>query len=285
MADHYQTIPKNFNKIIAYGCSHTAGAELADHLLLGIDIETCNKLKKNYNSFDSWVKSYINDKKIQDQLFFPHGDDIEVANKKLSFVQKIADRLGVMCENNSIGGNSQQGIYYQLINDHIDKKITPNDLILICNTLPTRILLIGERAKILPTNSENGYASTPLSQLNLYQLKEILNWQSLEHIVWNYFNTLSLIKNYCSVNNIQMIMLLTESAKINPCLPDINIFNHYEINEVMKSYIQNVWFDLRKSCLLSGKGLDSFSDNDETPFFHYMENTHRKFADFICKKF
>ena len=37
-------------RLVAYGCSHTAGAELADHIMLGTDIETVNKLKARYIS-------------------------------------------------------------------------------------------------------------------------------------------------------------------------------------------------------------------------------------------
>ena len=37
-------------RLVAYGCSHTAGSELADHIMLDTDIKTCDELKRKYLS-------------------------------------------------------------------------------------------------------------------------------------------------------------------------------------------------------------------------------------------
>ena len=50
-------------RLVGYGCSHTAGSELADHIMLDTDIKTCDELKRKYkeiglgkNMEKSWVQ-------------------------------------------------------------------------------------------------------------------------------------------------------------------------------------------------------------------------------------
>ena len=39
---------KKINRILAYGCSYTAGDEIMDHIKMGISFEECNQIKQRY---------------------------------------------------------------------------------------------------------------------------------------------------------------------------------------------------------------------------------------------
>ena len=50
---------KKINRILAYGCSYTAGDEIMDHIKMGISFEECNRIKQRYQVVQQVVYGYL----------------------------------------------------------------------------------------------------------------------------------------------------------------------------------------------------------------------------------
>ena len=112
-----------FNRIIAYGCSHTAGSELADHLFWERPV-TVNELDKIKRTFKNPTEFY------QKYPMTGYSEVIEIQSKK-SWAGKVAEKFGVPILNRGLPGSSMQGIIYSIEKDRFEGHITDNDLILI----------------------------------------------------------------------------------------------------------------------------------------------------------
>ena len=116
-----QTI--EFNRIVAYGCSHTAGSELADHLFWEkpISVTELDKIKRTFKNPTEFYQKYP---------MTGLSEAVEVQNKK-SWAGKVAEKFGVPIFNRGLPGSSMQGIIYSIEKDRYEGHITDNDLILI----------------------------------------------------------------------------------------------------------------------------------------------------------
>lgn len=118
--------PVRFNRIIAYGCSHTAGSELVDHLFWHEPISAVE--------LDNIKRDYM--KQTKRNLFYnvyPELGKHEVveAQSKVSWAGQIAKRFGVPIVNRAVPGSSMQGIVYSIENDLAIGAINENDLVLV----------------------------------------------------------------------------------------------------------------------------------------------------------
>lgn len=112
-----------FNRVIAYGCSHTAGSELADHLFCGEQL-TAKEL-------DKIKRSYTNPKDFYAKYPVAGRDDVIEAQQKLSWAGKVAEKFGVPLFNRALPGSSMQSMIYSIEKDRFDGHITDNDLIIV----------------------------------------------------------------------------------------------------------------------------------------------------------
>lgn len=128
-----------FNRVIAFGCSHTAGSELADHLFFGKDI-TVAELDKMKREVGNGTDFYSQHKQLG-------SNEMLEAQGKLSWAGQVAEKLGVPILNRGIAGSSMQGIIYAIEKDRFDGVITDTDLILIGATSMDRWMYFekGER--------------------------------------------------------------------------------------------------------------------------------------------
>ncbi len=127
--------PQNFNRIVAYGCSFTAGQELGDAYILGMSHEEVDALKIKHGH---GVEAY---KKIYGYL----GDICEKHSKTLSWVNQLADKLGVPCLNMASHGGSMQQMVFKIFQDIQTNKLTDQDFIIVGITSPYRFFYLGER--------------------------------------------------------------------------------------------------------------------------------------------
>jgi hypothetical protein len=72
-----------FNRVVAYGCSHTAGSELADHLF-------CEP-KMTAKELDKIKRSYKNPTDFYAKYPLPGREDVIEAQQKLTWAGKVAD--------------------------------------------------------------------------------------------------------------------------------------------------------------------------------------------------
>jgi hypothetical protein len=115
----------NINRVVFYGCSFTAGSELADQELLpNFSKEEINKLKEKefYRFYDR-----VNDK-LREEL-----------EKEKSWARWFADDLGLPYENRAKGGSSMAQIVFTVEQDLAKNTIKDADLIVVGTTSPERI--------------------------------------------------------------------------------------------------------------------------------------------------
>ena len=119
--------PASIDRIIAYGCSFTAGDEIVDHLLLNLSFKEVNKLKKNYSNQVEFYKKF----------------DIEFPNdlmRQSSWAGQLAKLLNKPFISKAYPGFSISQSYFQIYNDWKNNLITNKDLVLVGLTGPSRLV-------------------------------------------------------------------------------------------------------------------------------------------------
>jgi hypothetical protein len=175
-----------FNRIVAYGCSHTAGSELADHVDWHepITILELDKIKRKWSADGNRGGFYLK---------YPHlvnGATLEKC-KALGWPAQVAKRFGVPIVNKAIPGNSMQGMVYNIEQDLFEGNISENDLVLIGATSMDRFLHFSNRVK-------DGWPipATPIIGCPWLWPTEKFHNDFVEHIaddyfiLFNYYNTL-----------------------------------------------------------------------------------------------
>lgn len=120
-----------FDRIVAYGCSFTAGGELADRYLLpNKTLEEVELLKKELGQ-DSFNLIPEVKKNGAASWSAAHG-------KTLAWPAKLSKLFGVPCENRAIGGTSIQSVVYLIEEDLAIGNIRSSDLTIVGITGPNR---------------------------------------------------------------------------------------------------------------------------------------------------
>ena len=190
----------SFDRIIAYGCSYTAGEELLDHEVLGISFEECNRLKNLSNKEDpsSFYKTLS--KIVMDK--------IEITNQHASWAGQLAKKLNKPLVNRAKGGSGIDEILFNIVADRTSKVISDKDLVVVGLTYPERIIHITD------------------NQIITLHLGHPHRWPSRdEHKatvqLWNNSNTL--------FNYYKSLFILTKlglNIKLQPiCMPTLDTVN------------------------------------------------------------
>jgi hypothetical protein len=117
----------DFDRIVAYGCSLTAGMELADELVTGLSKQEIDRQKRTIGIRNWWdlLESYATVEQIS-----------EIENN-LAWPRYVADYFGVSYVNRAVhGGNSDSSIYF--IESDLKNFLTTKDLILVGHSETTR---------------------------------------------------------------------------------------------------------------------------------------------------
>jgi hypothetical protein len=132
-----------YNRLVAYGCSHTAGSETQDEDY----VPDADNIKKN-----------IGISKFMLQYHKVIGDNINGyadAGKRRSYVKHLADKLGLPYSNRADSGSSLAQQIYRLEQDLANNNILDSDLIIIGITSKDRLLTF------LPTGPRSTLLSSP----------------------------------------------------------------------------------------------------------------------------
>lgn len=250
MVDHYQTIRENFKRLTVYGCSHSAGTELSDHIALGISLEDCNRLKKQTGSMTKFYEHYHNGVQVS-QIF--KNFNIDQTNKDFSYTASLAKKLNLECDNRSMPGNSLPHMYWELIRDFYQGKINNKDLVLIGCTHIERILLMQKNTdnKLITQGVPISFADPKISKASI-----ILN--SIEKLIWDYYHTLQMFEIFASRNNITLMIVPTASPDINVLHPNGWLYDQLEIDTIVKYHIIKIWKSLRSTIMISDLGIEDF---------------------------
>ena len=135
---------KSITRIVAYGCSFTAGDEIMDHTCMNMSFEECNKVKsrylrmgKNYNSFKNYLVSTIDG--IRD-FGKDHADQLDYdLHRNSSWAAQVAKAVNVKFENRAINGSGLDEHYFNIYRDWHKGLIQDGDLVLVGLTSMNRM--------------------------------------------------------------------------------------------------------------------------------------------------
>lgn len=117
-----------FERLVAYGCSHTAGAETQDEDY----IPNADSIKKEIG-MSKFLVEYSN-------VFNKNIDEYIDAGKKKSYIRHLADSINLPYDNRAIPGSSLAHQIYSIEQDLADNNIKNSDLIIIGITGKDRLL-------------------------------------------------------------------------------------------------------------------------------------------------
>jgi hypothetical protein len=198
---------KNVKRIIAYGCSYTAGDEIMDHVILGVSFEECNQWKKDYlNKGKSTVAYTI---KFKEDFNIRWDDPL---HKNNSWAAHLAKLSNLSFENRAMNGSGLDEQYLKIYNDYTSGQILETDVVLVGLTSMNRMIDFRSTEKITTLISKN----IP-DDISSKLLLEIYND---DYIVFQYFKTLSLLSSLNSKMRLLMQpmvknMMTTELNKIS----------------------------------------------------------------------
>lgn len=121
----------NINRLMLYGCSITAGSELADNLLLPhLSVEEIDSLKRKIGHI-KFNETYLNSTKYI---------ELDTIARTKSWAAKLANKMELPFINHSVVGNSFQGILWDIETDLSNNLITEQDLLIVGITSVERFL-------------------------------------------------------------------------------------------------------------------------------------------------
>lgn len=164
----------HFERIVAYGCSHTEAAETCDHTLLGVSQDECDALKRKTKPDDFYLNLIQ-----KNNLSF---EQLREKYKQNSYIKYLADIFETPWINNAQGGTSLQHSCFLLTKDLIQNKIKQNDLIIIGVTCPNRLFYFNEN-----------YDLENKKLINHFQLS---NPSSIEYMIDTFANDITLCWSY-----------------------------------------------------------------------------------------
>ena len=253
---------RQIDRVVAYGCSWTAGSELMDHVHMGMSFEECNAIKKTYIATG---KTHENMYKFIDRYNINDPSNLAL-NQRSSWAGQLAGLLGKPIENRAVGGSSLDQSYFELYKDYHEGKILPTDLVLFGLTMVSRTANF----------KDHGVGSLQLSYHFKYDNVEdrsLLKLYNDDFLVFSYFKTLSIL------NSLKFKM----NIRLQPVVKGLNPFsNEFELgNTYIRNYARHIWNESRDVLLLSDEHLQEYIV-DRRPircgFLHEPIESHTELA-------
>lgn len=171
-----------FRRLVAYGCSLTAGTELGDHLAMGITLDECNKLKRKV-PIERW-------------RIFEKQHNLEEAGYYRSWAGHLSNHLDLELENRGIGSASIDQCLLRMKNSLHN----PEDLVIVGLTFIQRALVFNRSSlsvikhQDLETACWNYYRALEQMLPHVHWFVQVADTKS--STAWNYCENVDL-KNYC----------------------------------------------------------------------------------------
>jgi len=253
----------NINRIIAYGCSYTAGDEIMDHVALGISFEECNQLKREYLLKNE--KSPNHTSKFKKDFNIRWDDPL---HRNSSWAGQLAKLMNVSFENRATNGSGLDEQYFKIHHDYAQGLILKDDLVLIGLTSMNR--MIDFRSKTTTLISKN-IPDDSGSRL-------LLDIYNDDYIVFHYFKTLDLF------NGLRSKMRLLMQPMVDHMLP-------YQLNRLnvpnTRIFAKDIWKNSISNILLPEDYLRSPIVNgvkNKCAFGHPTLESHTELAEKIYKQ-
>jgi hypothetical protein len=217
----------NINRIVAYGCSYTAGDEIMDHVIIGVTLEECNRLKKEYLA--KGTASSANASKFKNDFNIQWNEPLHRAS---SWAAQVAKLVNLPFENRAMNGSGLDEHYIKIYSDYEKGLILDSDLVLVGLTSMNRMIDFRSKERIATLISRN----IP-DDVGSRLLLEIYND---DYIVYQYFKTLSLL------NSLSSKMKLLMQPMVNDIL--FKQLNKLDLRHT-RHYAHNIWRECQPSIL------------------------------------
>ena len=170
----------DINRLVAFGCSVTAGMETADHMFLKDKnfADSLDDLKKTHGQ-SVFYQRYIDQSRYSDML---------ATQKSLSWVRWTADLLDIPYLNLAQGGNSISAVVYNL-EDFIQNQMRSDDLMIVGIPPLGRYMLIDNChvARSVQLNDQDWWPSSELHE------QMLLHCASDDNLLWQWYQSIKYI--------------------------------------------------------------------------------------------
>jgi len=272
----------NFKRLVAFGCSHTAGDEIADHTVLGLSFqEYHDEVKKIINSESTFKQQMVKSNEVfwNDKHLLLKRNNL---NRSLSWSSKLARKLNLGNLNMSRGGNSMSNIFFEIVDQFNKHNLFPNDLIVIGLTHLHRYTVFTPNTELyFQKEKRESQCITELS-LEPHERKNIQHIYNHEQFVWIYYNTLKQIEQFSLANNLTVMMFpIAGRHELDP----------YFEGWLGETRIKNInyhakwcWKTLMPNILMGNIGLHYFNlEQIYCVWGHYPESNHELYAEYACQ--
>lgn len=265
----------NIKRIVAFGCSFTAGTEILDDQLNSYFVN----LKRKLDAYRWWEQL----KKDPEQMALL----LEFRKQELNHAwpAHLASYLGVDFVSYAQPGNSNENMYWQIEQKLAAEEITDDDLVLVGLSEPERSLFFNaDYADPVPFLLSNTRSYAHLLSEN------IIKWFTDDRIVWNYYRD---IKSFESVKQrLNGRLFVVPMAVINREIcpwPSTGQYGTYSVgseqNALFFNKILNQLFDSElflsfEDCLYSFNNVQT-----KLPHGHLSEAAHISLAKLLYSKY
>lgn len=257
---------RQIDRVVAYGCSWTAGSELMDHVHMGVSFDKCNTIKKTYISTG---KTHENMHKFIEKYDIDNPLLVDL-NRRSSWAGQLAELLGKPIDNRAEGGSSLDQIYFTLYNDLIKGNILETDLVLVGITTPYRMVRFGYH---VVGSLQLGYHFREGKEED----KSLIELFNDDYLVFSYFKTLNLLGALKDKINIRLQPVIRE---LYPQRPETFIFDLKNCRD----YANSVWDGLQDILLLEAEYLQEYIVDGKPKrcgFLHEPVESHTELANKI----
>ena len=174
-------IKGKYKRLVAYGCSFTAGDELADSQVLGIPEEEVDALKR----------AGISREELYGKLRSRTDEVLEI-NKTLAWPRWFADYYGVPYSNRARPGGSIQQMLYRLERDLANNLIDPDDLVIIGLTSMYRWFQFDEKGNELSWVFTKAFGAK--GRFLKFNESLVENYVHEYNIIWQYYLCLNYLQ-------------------------------------------------------------------------------------------
>lgn len=259
----------NIDKIIAYGCSWTAGDELYDHLIH----PKADRIKRKHG-ISHWKENY-------DSLEIRQKLNITGQERVSSWAAQTAEMLGVdNFVNKAIGGYSMDSIAFRFEQDVYNGSLTENTLALVGITTPWRVMHFKKESSHIIKNI--------LFSSNLpdhMDARTLLKIYTDDLLYYNFFNAIQRMILIANEKNINLYMV--SMAKFLPKY--IEEYNKSaESISIVRELVTSKFEELKRSNYINHNNtIYSFVDDpkhDHHGGNHPKYHIHTKLAQAVSAK-
>ena len=259
-----------YTRLVAYGCSFTAGTELVDHLFYNSSEDQLDEKKRNDSKYFD-ISNFLDNQTLQ---------KVRLEEKKHSYAAHIANNLDLQLVNNGIVGASNDYMIYCYERDRATGKLFDTDLILFGLTSNSRWFFIDNDGN--PCRPMLGYPHPYTEWRSAKLYKHFINTcGNPNNLLYNQIRSIKYIDAIHSTNKNVM------AANLHSSLYDQFNWSHRE-DKLSKDIIDIYTSQPTYECIIDNDiSFDSLVDwNNKSHYhggMHPKEKFHIQLADHLSK--